>query len=175
VEPDAERAQIARQRGVEVVTGYLTRDMLDAVGQFDVVLFADVLEHLPNPSELLRLACSALHKEGVVVLSVPNVAHWSVRWSLLRGRFDYEQYGIMDATHLRWFTTDSLGRWLRNNGLVVEAIAHSAGTTLPVYYSALPWRRLPTAWRFALIRRLARLWPNLFGCQHIIRASRAIP
>jgi len=172
VEPDAERARLARDRGIDVVDGYLTGELIAILGTFDAVLFADVLEHLPNPSALLQLACSALNREGVVVLSVPNVAHWSVRWNLLRGRFNYEGSGIMDATHLRWFTAESLVGWLLNNGLRVDQMTHSAGTTLDVYYSALPWRLIRRRRRHALVRHLARRWPLLFGGQHIVRASR---
>jgi methionine biosynthesis protein MetW len=173
VEPDAERVLAARERGIEVVEGYLTRALIEELGTFDVVVFADVLEHLSNPSELLQLGCSALARDGVVVISVPNVAHWSVRWGLLRGRFEYEQYGIMDATHLRWFTADSLAAWLHNNGLAVERMTQSAGAKLPVYSRAWPWRAMSQYRRFKLIRLLALRWPLLFGCQHIVLASRA--
>jgi len=171
VEPDAERACLARDRGFEVICGYLTEELVKGLGAFDVVLFADVLEHLPNPSALLQLACSALGRGGVVVLSVPNVAHWSIRWNLLRGRFNYEESGIMDATHLRWFTTDSLASWLQKNGLRVECMAHSAGTWLSVYH-AWPWRLAFRGHRSAAIGHLAKRWPKLFGCQCVVRASR---
>ena len=171
VEPDAERVEAARERGIEVVEGYLSEELLEKLGTFDVVVFADVLEHLANPSKLLQLGCTALAPNGAVVISVPNIAHWSVRWELFRGRFEYEQYGIMDATHLRWFTAHSLVTWLRNNGLKAEQITHSAGVTLPVYYRAWPWRAIHEYRRAKLIRKLAKRWPLLFGGQHIVRAS----
>ncbi len=173
IEPHPDRAQTARQRGIEVVEGYLCKELLERLGSFDVVVFADVLEHLANPSTALHLGCSALKRDGAIVISVPNVAHWSIRWALLRGRFDYEPYGIMDATHLRWFTADSLTNWLRNNGLHVEQMAHSAGARLPVYEHAWPWRSMHEYRRSKLIRHLATRWPLLFGCQHIVRASLA--
>ena len=171
VEPDSERAQVARDRGIEVIQGYLSTELLEQLGRFNVVVFADVLEHLPNPSALLQLGCCALERDGAIVISVPNVAHWSVRWELLRGRFDYEKHGIMDATHLRWFTANSLVNWLRNNGLQVEQMTHSAGTALPVYDRVWPWRSIHEYRRAKLIRKLAKRWPLLFGCQHIVRAS----
>jgi methionine biosynthesis protein MetW len=171
IEPEPERASVARGRGIEVIQGYLTSELAAGLGTFDAVVFADVLEHLADPLPLLRLSCSLLAPTGVVVISVPNVAHWSVRWALLRGRFDYEEYGIMDATHLRWFTVDSLLRWLRNVGLEVHSIRQTAGTTLPIYYRAWPWRSLHQHRRFSVIRLLARRWPLLFGAQHVICAS----
>jgi methionine biosynthesis protein MetW len=171
IEPDAERANLAKGRGLEVIQGYLTNELARTLGRFDAVIFADVLEHLADPLPLLQLGCSVLASRGVVVMSVPNVAHWSVRWDLLRGRFDYDEYGIMDATHLRWFTADSILRWLKNGGLEVHAMRQAAGTTLPVYYRAWPWRSLHQHRRSSIIRLLARRWPLLFGSQHVISAS----
>lgn len=170
VEPDEQRAQFAQQRGLEVFRGYLTDDITSLYGLFDAVVFADVLEHLPNPSTLLQIGSRCLKPGGVVVMSIPNVAHWSVRWNLLWGRFDYEKYGLLDATHLRWFTTASVSRWLENNGLVIDCIKHSAGTSLPVYGQLRPWRWIPRKKRNLIIQKMVKLWPNLFGCQHIVRA-----
>lgn len=171
VEPDEERARLARGQGIEVIQGYLTEELVATLGAFDVVLFADVLEHLPNPSAVLKLGCAALAPGGAVVLSVPNVAHWSVRWDLLRGRFNYQRLGIMDASHLRWFTAGSLVEWLRNNGLRVEQMAYSSGTWLGVYTRARPWCWIRRDCLSAALRHLTGRWPRLFGCQLIVRAS----
>src|SRR4051812_40210561 len=102
VEPDEVRASKARERGVVVRSGILTPELIDDLGKFDIVLFADVLEHLPDPHSMLELAKTALAPGGRIVASVPNIAHWSVRSDLLRGKFNYRDWGIMDATHLRW-------------------------------------------------------------------------
>ena len=171
VEPDPERASLAKSRGIEVVDGYLTSELAATLGRFDAVIFADVLEHLADPLPLLRLGCSVLAPRGVAVISVPNVAHWSVRWALLRGRFDYDEFGIMDATHLRWFTADSILRWLRNTGLDVQAIRQTAGANLPVYDRSWLWHSLNEYRRVWMIRLLARRWPLLFGGQHVICAT----
>jgi len=171
VEPDAERANLAKRRGIEVIHGYLTSELAGTLGRFDAVIFADVLEHLADPLPLLYLGCSFLAPHGVAVISVPNVAHWSVRWGLLRGHFDYDEFGIMDATHLRWFTADSILRWLRNTGLDVHAIRQTAGTNLPVYDRSWPWGSLNEYRRVCMIRLLAKRWPLLFGAQHVICAT----
>ena len=110
IEPDADRAAAASANGIEVVGAQLTEELIPQLGLFDVVLFADVLEHLVDPFETLRLAQKFLRVGGAIVASLPNVAHWTVRLNLLRGRFDYQPVGIMDATHLRWFTLRSLHR-----------------------------------------------------------------
>ncbi len=72
--------------------------------KFDVVLFSDVLEHLVNPSKVLVSVRSILAPGGVVCASIPNIAHGSVRLSLLQGEFRYREKGLLDGTHLRFFT-----------------------------------------------------------------------
>ena len=104
VEPDASRARAANAHDIEVVCGVLDDELCRSRGPFDVIVLADVLEHVPAPADLLDLAHEALRPAGLILVSVPNVAHWTVRAKLLLGRFDYAPSGIMDATHLRWFT-----------------------------------------------------------------------
>ena len=101
VEPNELRAEVARSNGIQVHAGYLEDLRIEETDLFDVVLFGDVLEHLSNPLSILCDAKKYLRPGGCVVVSVPNVAHWMVRLDLLRGRFNYQQAGIMDATHLR--------------------------------------------------------------------------
>lgn len=168
IEPDPARAQLARDRGITVRSTYLSADLIRELGSFDVVLFADVLEHLPDPWNLLVLAKGFLAPSGRVVVSVPNVAHWSVRSDLLRGRFLYQDTGIMDATHLRWFTEAGIRYLLESAQLVVESVRATAGVELPCYYERLPWRRMSWSTRAAIVRRAARRWPTLFGCQWVV-------
>src|SRR5205823_3522170 len=87
IEPDRARAARASSRGLKIHVGYLTPEIINTEGYFDVVLFADVLEHIPDPHSMLLAARGALRPGGSVLLSVPNVAHWSVRVDILRGRF----------------------------------------------------------------------------------------
>lgn len=90
--------------------------------KFDVVTLVDVLEHLQNPLELLERTKPLLLDEGEVLLSVPNVAHASVRLELLAGNFVYEQTGILDQTHLRFFTLDSLRALIKQSGFYIADI-----------------------------------------------------
>src|SRR4030095_12656651 len=101
IEPNPSRAAAARARGLEVHEEPFTPAVLEALELFDVVMFADVLEHVAAPENFLQLAHRALLPGGRVIASVPNVAHWSVRLDLLRGRFNYQSAGIRDSTHLR--------------------------------------------------------------------------
>ena len=98
-------------------------------GPFDVVLAADVLEHVRTPElllEQLRLKASPTTR---VLLSVPNVGHWYPRTRILLGRFDYDRRGILDRDHVRFFTKKSIERLIAAAGYRVE---RSAGTGLPI-------------------------------------------
>ncbi len=173
IEPDPVRARVALARGIDVRNSFLTDELVRALGQFDVVMFADVLEHLPNPSTMLDLARGALTPGGCIVASVPNIAHWSVRANLMRGRFDYESCGIMDATHLRWFTKHTIVALFKSVGMRVERHRVTAGFTLPIYNRAFPWRGMHSWHRQKLIRFCLRHAPLLFGCQHVVKAVSA--
>ena len=121
IEIDCEAAQVARNFADRVLVQDLDGAHFEAelAGErFDVVLSADVLEHLRDPGRCLR-ACSRLLKPGgEVVLSVPNVAHADVRLALLEGHFDYTDSGLLDDTHLRFFTRSSLRQLLEDCGLI---------------------------------------------------------
>jgi 2-polyprenyl-3-methyl-5-hydroxy-6-metoxy-1,4-benzoquinol methylase len=90
-----------------------------ADGGYDCVLLLDVIEHVADSAGLLRLAARKLTQDGTLLLCVPNVAHWSVVQGLLEGRWDYAEQGILDRTHLRFFTLDSVQRMLDEVGLRV--------------------------------------------------------
>ena len=167
LEPDPLRQASAVARGLNVRCGYLTDQILKEGGPFDTIIFADVLEHLPSPGEVILLAKRGLAPGGVLVASMPNIAHLFVRLNLLRGEFEYRGSGIMDATHLRWFTKRTVHSFFENLGFKVVQHRYTANTSMPEYRRR-PWRWLP--YEKELIRMLLRLAPNLFGCQHVVQA-----
>jgi 2-polyprenyl-3-methyl-5-hydroxy-6-metoxy-1,4-benzoquinol methylase len=79
---------------------------------FDYVVFADVLEHLKNPAEALLKLTGKLNDRGEVLVSVPNIAHADIILNLIAGRFNYSEFGILDNTHLRFFTRASFLQWI---------------------------------------------------------------
>ncbi len=93
--------------------------------QFDVVTFGDVLEHLKDPWSLLESIKKNLKPEGYVIASIPNIAHGAVRLALLEGRFDYANLGILDDTHLRFFTRESVFQLFRKAGFFIETEEHT--------------------------------------------------
>ncbi len=83
------------------------QDQVRSLAPYDVIIFADVLEHLVDPWGVLCALRPLLNPGGRVLISVPNIAHWTARLNLLLGRFDYTEGYLMDRTHLRWFTWKS--------------------------------------------------------------------
>jgi O-antigen biosynthesis protein len=122
VEIDAAAAERAQEHCERVVVA--DADSLDfgevfAGETFDCVVAADVLEHLRDPGRVLRAVRGLLGEGGVVVASVPNVAHGSVRLALLAGEFRYRPTGLLDETHLRFFTRASLYDLFESSGFVI--------------------------------------------------------
>lgn len=92
---------------------------------YDAVLFVDVLEHLRDPHTVLANCRSLLSSGGRLLISVPNIAHWTIRRNILRGQFDYTKYGILDNTHLKFFTRKTLVEMVEKAGFLVEEITFS--------------------------------------------------
>ena len=103
---------------------------------FDVILAADVLEHLRSPTDVLRRAVQCLRRDGSVHLSIPNVAHADVRLALLGGDFRYAESGLLDRTHIQMFTVATLMDMIRDAGLAPETLQRLqfpiGGTEVPV-------------------------------------------
>lgn len=97
---------------------------------FDAILFGDVLEHLRDPLPALREAATHLAPSGVVVISVPNIAHADVKAALIKGVFPYSDSGLLDRTHISFFTKDSLVELVREAGLAVVEIRR---VTVPAF------------------------------------------
>jgi SAM-dependent methyltransferase len=130
---------------------------------FDLVVLADVLEHLADPAAGLARAVSWCRPSGgAILVSVPNVAHWQARLTLLRGRWPQEESGTFDATHLRWFTRESLAALLAGAGLrdvELRAIVPALRNHAPTAARRLT-ERLEPAWQ-----ALGRRAPGLLGYQ----------
>jgi len=98
-----------------------TDEVLDVLKdrKFDTIMFADVLEHTVNPGAVLRRMSNLLEDGGHVIVSLPNVAAWTVRLGLLSGNFEYQPSGILDDTHLRFFTRQTAIKLVQDAGLEV--------------------------------------------------------
>ncbi len=115
IEIDPEAAAQAATHCERIIVGDLDEiDLESELGdsRFDVIVAADVLEHLKEPLSTLRRLRAFLAPGGFFVISLPNVAHGSVRLALLEGRFPYQTVGLLDRTHLRFFTRESIDELL---------------------------------------------------------------
>jgi predicted TPR repeat methyltransferase len=137
---------------------------------FDVVVCADVLEHLSDPGAMLARIREWLSPGGILLASIPNVANVSIRAALLLGRFEYTDRGILDRTHVSFYTRASGRRLLESHGFEVVA---AIPTAMP-YELALPalGRGPAGALTRAFAQGTARAWPTLFGYQFVFEAIR---
>jgi O-antigen biosynthesis protein len=127
IEVDPAMAEEARADSERVIVGDLDQLDLDAEledDRFDTIVAADVLEHLKDPLSALQRLRAFLRPGGHFVISLPNVAHGSVRLALLQGHFDYQNVGLLDTTHLRFFTRESIGALLDEAELAVVELFH---------------------------------------------------
>ena len=135
----------------------------------DTIVLADILEHLRDPRALLHCVREALPPEGHVFVSVPNIANVTVRIGLLLGIFEYRERGILDSSHLRFYTMRAIKRDVEGAGFRIIAIR---GSSVPIRLI------LPRAPEFLLrigermLTIVTRIWRALFAYQIIIVAQR---
>jgi 2-polyprenyl-3-methyl-5-hydroxy-6-metoxy-1,4-benzoquinol methylase len=168
IEFDAATGEKARQYYDEFEIANLETHPFSARREFDYIVFADVLEHLRDPADVLRRCIPALKPAGKIIISVPNVANWIIRLSLLFGKFDYTDRGILDRTHLRFFTSRSLKQLMTEVSCEVQDII---ATPVPVQL-VLP---LTEQKMFAPLHEfhyaITRAWKSLFAYQFVIVAA----
>jgi len=169
VEYDASDAAIAKETGIQVIVGSAEEALSNIEGKFDVIVFADVLEHFVHPLDVLTMATSLLAPNGRIIISIPNVAHLSVRLQLLLGSFTYTDRGILDRTHLHFYTKKTLKEMISQAGL---HITHMGATPAPIE-EVLPVLRTisPLRGLLELNALTAKLWKSALAYQYIVVAK----
>ncbi len=166
----AAEAEIARSRmkkcWVFDIQSDFPADLNDL--KFDCLIFSHVLEHLQDPSAVLARFSRLLHSGGQVLIAVPNVLSWRMRINFLKGNFKYEKEGVLDDTHLRFFTYFTADQYLLAKAKDLNVISKTASGSVPLWL----FRRylFPPSWCHKIDEWGCRNWPNLFGGQILISA-----
>jgi len=138
--------------------------------RFDAMIFSHVLEHLRDPELVLCKFSRLLKSGGTVLIAVPNVLSWTMRWQFLRGDFEYRSEGVLDDTHLRFFTYLTADRYLLSKCPELKLVSKGVTGSVPLWW----FRRylLPKKGSEFIDELGCRLWPNLFGGQILLKAVR---
>lgn len=170
IEPNASWLGDTRNLYSEIYEGCVEQTPDVFIEGHSAVVCADVLEHLVNPEEQLLRVVNLQPEDSIFIISVPNIANIWIRLMLLFGHFDYCDRGILDRTHLRFFTRNSFINLLEKSGLSIRKLRV---TPIPLdlvnpFFSNNSWgSRL-----FTLFARITNLWPTLFGYQWIAKAKK---
>lgn len=162
IEYNPESAEIAKQYCNQIIVGDIEvlKDFPLEKEYFDFILFADVLEHLRFPLRTLVKFKKYLKQDGKIFISVPNVANYRVRMNLLIGRFDYTEIGLLDKTHLRFFTLKTAKHLVSDAGLKIDKI-----DVTPSWNSSI---RIINK----LYYLITKVWKSLFAYHILIIASK---
>jgi O-antigen biosynthesis protein len=159
IEIDEKSAQTAKQYCNAVIIGDVESVKLTEgyANYFDIILFADVLEHLKEPSNVLKRFKYYLKDDGYIIISIPNIANWRMRIKLLFGNFDYEDYGLLDKTHLRFYNFKGMKKLLSDADLEIVNfdIALNGIKKFPKFFYSV-----------------SVMWPNLLAYQFLITAKK---
>ena len=162
IEINPNSAEIAKKYCDQIIIGdiEITKDFPLKKDYFDFILFADVLEHLRFPLRTLVKFKKYLKPEGKIFISLPNVANYRLRMNLLTGRFDYTEIGLLDKTHLRFFTIKTAKQLVSDAGLNIVKLDVS-----PSWNSSI---KLLNKFYYLI----TRAWKSLLGYSILILASK---
>ena len=135
IEIDPEDAQRAEKVCRKLLIGNIEDTSLDLsqlpTDKYDFIMFIDVLEHLLDPSGALKRVSRLLKPNGKIIFSIPNMANNSVRMQLLQGDFDYEPSGLLDETHLHYYTDKTIDKMIKNSGMYLQEITSTQNDISP--------------------------------------------
>jgi len=169
VEPNPNWARIASPLYEKIFVGSVQDAEDEYLTGYDVIVLGDVLEHLSTPEVILQKLVDLQSSGSTFIISVPNIANLWIRLNLLMGNFDYADRGILDRTHLRFFTRKSLSAMLKNTGL--EIISMHV-TPIPLELVSRFFLSVPGRWFHGIFARLTSLLPTLLGYQFVVHARK---
>ena len=178
IEIDEKAAKIAEPYYEEIIIGDVEDENLlkDINIKFDYILCMSVLEHLKDPKKILIRLKQFIKENGRVIIIIPNVAYWAIRLKLLFGNFDYEKgilggygKGIMDETHLRFFTYKTAKKLINDAGYKVVYSSFDPDMGLPKFHGLL--LRIPYGWK--LLEKFYSINPKIFAFNFIFEIIRS--
>lgn len=169
VEADPVAAEAARSR-LHAVHGMEADQFLagPATTRYDAILFGDVLEHIADPGTTLRLCHPHLAADAIVAVSLPCITHGSIRAMLLDGRWDYADFGLLDRTHLRFFSREGMAGLLARGGFRIRRLQ---GTVMPIDTAAREYGMDLSERSIAAVEALGHGDPGLLVFQFVLSAS----
>jgi 2-polyprenyl-3-methyl-5-hydroxy-6-metoxy-1,4-benzoquinol methylase len=171
IEPEPRWAELAQPFYDRMQTLLLDQTPDETLSGYDVIILADVLEHMPDPLPALQRLARLQETGATFLISVPNVANLYVRLSLLVGRFNYSERGILDKTHLRFFTRKTFCALLEQAGLEVLELRP---TPIPLnFVHSFFERRAAGRFIHRLLAAVTRLLPTLLGYQFFAKTVRS--
>lgn len=125
IEPNKDACALLENHYRKVYNGYV-QDYIDVIdsGDYDYIVLADVLEHLEDPLDFLNSLQKNIRHKTTILVSIPNIAFGAVRLELLCGNFDYADFGLLDRTHLRFFTLKTIKTMMANANLHIQKIIY---------------------------------------------------
>lgn len=169
IEVNAEKAKLAAKIARKAYVGSVEDpELIDQLTEtYDILLILDVLEHLNDPLFVLKNIRRLLVDDGYLIASVPNIANWRMRLSLLMGRFEYQEAGLLDKSHLRFFTLKSLKEMFNEAGYRIVNLDFTLGGP-PTVLGDISGPGKGFLKIFS--KRIFHFSPGLFANQFIIKA-----
>jgi 2-polyprenyl-3-methyl-5-hydroxy-6-metoxy-1,4-benzoquinol methylase len=161
IEMDMEAAQKAKSYCQELIVGDVESIHLNKEYEnyFDIIIFADILEHLKEPLAVLTRFKEYLSDDGFIIISIPNIANWKIRLQLLIGNFEYNEYGILDEGHLKFFNEKSAKKLISDAEFEIFDFDITVGD---IRYFA------------KFFNSIGKIWPNLLAFQFILIARKKL-
>ncbi|OGD86115.1 hypothetical protein A2Z23_00455 [Candidatus Curtissbacteria bacterium RBG_16_39_7] len=173
IEKDVEVVKKAKEFARKIIVGSIEdEDILKQVtDQYDYILLLDVLEHLFNSEKVLKTLRKNLRKNGKILASTPNITSWPARKDLfLKGKFEYEESGLFDRTHIHFFTYKTFIRLFEESGFTIIAV-HPEIIRLPLQLTLQKIPILGTYFFSGFYKKMASFFPNLAYFHFLIEAK----
>ena len=170
IEPHADWAALASPFYRTLYTRPVESIPDEKLRNYDFLVFGDVLEHLIDPQAVLTHLSELQSERCIFIISVPNIANLWIRINLMLGRFEYQERGILDRTHLRFFTWHSFQEMLQSAGLDVQEV-RTTPIPLPQLHSFFRVNGIGRV-AYKALYSLTSFFPRLLGYQFVVKATR---